>query len=323
MDLRLVRTFVAAAERLNFRRAAEQLFLSQPTVTKHIRQLEGELGFELFHRRGRRISLTPAGERFVAHARRVLAAHDAAMEDMAGWARGYTTRLTVAVSPLVGSSTLPWLLRRFTGQHPGVEVVVRVVLSPEVAPAVIRGDAQLGLSRLPPSDSRLAGRVLYTDPVLLVAAQDNADPDGPVPDWEQLLAENRLFAYNHPGYWPPLLHALRRRGLRPRTMSVTQVDVTKRLIEEGLGVSFLPQSAVRRELVEGRLLEVPTPGFPLPEAATYLILPQRLPPPARAFVDVIDQVFPPPGPDRPLQPAPGPPIQRGGGPWAPGGLSGD
>lgn len=91
---------------------------------------------------------------------------------------------------------------------------------------------------------------------------------------------------------PGLLRSLRQRGFHPRTMAVSQVDVTKKLIEEGLGISFLPKSAVRREVVEGRLLEVPTPSFDLPETATYLLLPHRPPPPATAFVDVIREVFP-------------------------------
>lgn len=292
MDLRLVRTFVSAAHLLNFRRTAERLFLSQPTVTKHIRRLEDELGFELFHRRGKQVTLTPAGERFLGHAQRLLNAHEDALQDMEGWARGYTRRLVVAVSPLVGSSTLPWLVRRFTAQYPDVEVIVSAVQSPQVIEAVITGDASVGLAREPGQDNRVTSEPLYTEQVLLVTGQDNSDHDGPLPDWEKLIADERIFAHNHPGYWPELLRSLRQRGFRARTMTVSQVDVTKKLIEDGLGISFLPKSAVRRELVEGRLLEVPTPTFSLPETATYLVLPHQPPPPARAFIDVIREVFP-------------------------------
>jgi LysR family transcriptional repressor of citA len=69
-------------------------------------------------------------------------------------------------------------------------------------------------------------------------------------------------------------------------MEVSLVDITKRFIEEGLGISFLPESTVRRELMEGRLMEVPTPGLPLPVAATYVVHPSSGPSPsARAFMD--------------------------------------
>lgn len=292
MDLRLVRTFVCAAHLLNFRRTAEHLFLSQPTVTKHIRRLEDDLGFELFHRRGRQVTLTPAGQRFLGHAQRLLNAHDDVLQDMEGWARGYTLQLVIAVSPLIGSSTLPWLLRRFTVRHSHVEVIVRVLQSPQVIEAIIGGEAAVGLAREPGQDDRVVSEPLYSEQVLLVTGQDNSDHDGPLPDWEQLIATERIFAHNHPGYWPGLLRSLRKRGFQPRTMAVSQVDVTKKLIEEGLGISFLPKSAVRRELVEGRLLEVPTPNFSLPATATYLILPHQPPGPAKAFVDVIREVFP-------------------------------
>lgn len=278
---------------LNFRRTAEYLFISQPTVTKHVRRLEEELGFELFHRKGKQVTLTPAGERFLRHAQRLLDARDDALKDMEGWARGYTRQLVVAVSPLVGSSTFPWLVRRFTTSHPDIEVIVIVLQSPQVVEAVITGEASVGLARESGQDDRVTSEPLYTERVLLIAPQDNSDHDGPLPHWEQLVADERIFAYNHPGYWPELVRSLRRRGLRPRTMAVSQVDVTKKLVEDGLGISFLPKSAVRRELVEGRLLEVPTPTLSLPETATYLILPQQPPTPAKAFVDVIREVFPP------------------------------
>lgn len=291
MDLGLIRTFSTAARMLNFRRAAEYLFLSQPTVTKHIRRLEDELGFELFHRKGKQVTLTPAGERFLKHARRLLDAYEDALQDMEGWARGYTDELVVAVSPLIGSSTFPWLLRRFTERHPDVEVIVRVLQSPDVIEAIIAGGAAVGLTRIPGHDARLTSQPLYTEPVLLVAPQDNSDHDAPLPDWQRLIEEERIFAHNHPGYWPGLLRSLRQRGFSPRAMAVSQVDVTKKLIEDGLGISFLPKSAVRRELVEGRLLEVQTPDFSLPETATHLVLPHRPPPPAAAFVHVIREVF--------------------------------
>jgi LysR family transcriptional repressor of citA len=83
-------------------------------------------------------------------------------------------------------------------------------------------------------------------------------------------------------YWDDLLVSIHRHGIRMRTMEVSLVDITKVFIEEGLGISFLPESTVKRELLEGRLMEVPTPGLPLPVAATYVIHPASGPSEAAA-----------------------------------------
>ncbi|HLO03210.1 MAG TPA: LysR substrate-binding domain-containing protein, partial [Symbiobacteriaceae bacterium] len=125
------------------------------------------------------------------------------------------------------------------------------------------------------------------------ADQDGGDLDTPPPDWRELLATNRLLTHNHPGYWDDLLIALYQRSIRTRTMRVGQVDVTKKLIEEGLGLSFLPHSAVWRELVEGRLLEVPTPGLELPIAESWILVRSEAPSAtASAFAQAVTAQFP-------------------------------
>lgn len=289
MDLRLLRTFTVAARLLNFHQAAEKLYLAQPTVTAHIRLLEQELGTELFERVGKRVRLTPAGQRFLPHAEQVLAAYDEGVQDVLSYTQGYRSRLALAVSPLVARSILPRAVKRFTGAHPEVEISVSILLSPEIGAAVASGRFDLGLSRQPPAERDLEVGVLYADPVILVGGPDAGDLDSPPPDWAELLGHQRLLTHNHPVYWDDLLLTLRQRGLALRTMVVTQVDIAKRFIEEGLGVSFLPQSTVWRELAEGRLMEVPTPGLALPVAHTYVVQPagQAAGSPAHAFVQVL------------------------------------
>ncbi|HYG56666.1 MAG TPA: LysR family transcriptional regulator, partial [Symbiobacteriaceae bacterium] len=77
-----LQTFVVTARLLSFRRAAEQLFLAQPTVTQHIRLLEAELRVQLFDRGGKRVRLTPAGERFLRYADKVLSAYEEGIQDL-------------------------------------------------------------------------------------------------------------------------------------------------------------------------------------------------------------------------------------------------
>lgn len=166
---------------------------------------------------------------------------------------------------------------------------MRITSSHEVGAAVAAGAADVGLSRMPPVERDTEAFLLHEDPVLLVMPHDGGDLDSPPPDWTEVLQSYRLLTHNHPLYWDDLLLAIRAQGFNVRTMVVTQVDITKRFIEEGLGVSFLPESTVTRELLEGRLMEVPVPEIPLPTAATYVVLPagRRLAEPAAAFVELL------------------------------------
>jgi len=289
MDLKLLHTFITAAELENFHQTAERLYLAQPTVTTHIRQLEHLLGFQLFDRVGKRVRLTAAGHRFLPHARRVLATYEQAVNDMTAWWQGYDTRLQLVTSPLVATSVLPGRLKEFTQENPGVEVIITTEVSPAVGHVVASGAAHVGLARQPSSHPDTTSTVLYTDPVVLVAGPENAAGA----DWVELVGRHLLLTGNHPMYWDALLLAVSKRQPHLRTLAVDRVDITKRMLEEGLGVSFLPRSSVMRELAEGRLVTVPV-DMELPIAATYLILPQQreLPAAARQFVELLKRSFP-------------------------------
>ncbi len=295
MDLGLLRTFVTAARLQNFHQTADKLYMAQPTVTAHVRQLEKMLGFDLFERIGKRVRLTPAGERFLPHAVKVIETYEHALHDMTAWRQGYATRLQLIASPVVATSVLPGVLTAFTREQPKVEVIVLTAVSPDISAAVVSGTAQVGLSRMPSQHPDTTSEVLYHDPVLMVASPSCLAPSGAAPQWQELLATQLVLTRNHPMYWDDLLLALTERQPFLRTLEVDRVDVTKRMVEEGLGLSFLPRSAVQRELQEGRLVAIAVDGLELPVAATYLVTPtaRQLPEPARQFIVKLREAFRP------------------------------
>lgn len=294
IDLKFLQTFVVAATVENFHQTAEMLFIAQPTVTQHIRTLEKELGIKLFERVGKRVKLTPAGRRYLPQAKALIEDWQKGMEDLLAWRQGYHECLQLAVSPIIARTSLPNLIHRFTKKYSEVDVSIRIVESEDIGPMVQSGKADIGLSRLIPGEFQLATYLIAEDPVVLVVPLNGSDMEGPIPDWEEELQSKRLLTYNHPGYWDELLLSLRQRGLSIRTMVVSEVDITKKFIEEGLGVSFLPRSAVSRELFENRFIEIATPGLILPTAASYLILPRIAPSqPAKRMADILSELNPP------------------------------
>lgn len=272
VDIKWLQTFVIAGEHENFRIASEILYISQPTVTVQIRQLEEVLGLKLFKKAGRNIVLTEAGRKFLPHAKGILERYDQGVHEVTSWLQGYNRKLILAVSPLIASSVLPYVIHRFTKIHPNIEVDIQVIDSIKIGEFVQTGKADIGLSLIAPSHMDLIAEVLYEDPVVLVAPHDGGDFESSPPlDLQQLLESQVLITGNHPAYWDALLLELRQKYAQIRTMVVSQIHITKRFIEEGLGFSFLPKSAIRREILEGRFLEVHTNKISLPIAHTFIV----------------------------------------------------
>ncbi|MGG3562166.1 LysR family transcriptional regulator [Neobacillus rhizosphaerae] len=273
MEFQWLNTFVTAADCGNFRRTAELLYISQPSVTVHIKQLEKELGILLFHREGKKIKLTEEGKRYLINAKRLLEVYQQGLEDLNTFSQGYTRTLTLGISPLIADTILPYVLKSYTKQYPEVEISVKIIESVEIEQAVLREEVDLGLSCLNSTNQSLICKLLAKDSVILVAPHDGRDSESAPPlDEEEVLTSHYLLTHNHPGYWDLLSRVVKSKYPSIRMMKVSQVHITKRFIIEGLGVSFLPTSTVRRELLEGRLIEVYCESINLPEANTYAIM---------------------------------------------------
>ncbi|ONM48962.1 LysR family transcriptional regulator [Nocardia donostiensis] len=124
---RELRYFVAVAEQLNFTRAAEGLFVSQPALSKQIRMLERQLGARLFERDGRSVRLTPVGEALLPHARRMLALWDQARAEVDTAKAAQLASLVIGISTSPGRGLLPAVRSRFATAFPSAKPVLRQV----------------------------------------------------------------------------------------------------------------------------------------------------------------------------------------------------
>ncbi|MFD1738160.1 LysR family transcriptional regulator [Bacillus salitolerans] len=273
MEFSWLTTFITAGECGSFRKTAEILYISQPTVTVHIKQLEAEVGVSLFEREGKKVKLTEEGRRYLKHARELLHMYQHGLEDISSFSQGYTTKLSIAISPLIADTILPFVLKRYIDKHPEVEIAVKIIESKEIEEAVLHEVVDIGLSCLPTVHSELISELLYHDQVVLVTSHDGRDAESALPlEEEEVLTSQYLLTHNHPAYWDSLCKVVKHHYPTIRMMKVSQVHITKRFIVEGLGVSFLPTSTVRRELLEGRLLQVDCHSFQLPEANTFAVM---------------------------------------------------
>src|SRR6266496_2934363 len=139
VSLHPLRVFRAVARHQSFSRAAEELYVSQPAVSAHVRELERLYGVDLFEQVGRRVQLTEAGRLLEEYSDRLLALAEEsrrAIDELKGLERGH---LTVGASTIPGTYFLPEELSRFRRQYPGVEVALRIGDTHEVLGMMRRG----------------------------------------------------------------------------------------------------------------------------------------------------------------------------------------
>lgn len=143
-DFRL-RVFITAAKTLNFTKCAEQLYISQPAVSKHIGELESRYKVQLFERSGSRLALTEAGRVMLEHAERIADGYRRLQYEMDLFTDRLGGELKVGASTTIAQYVLPQVLARFTARFPEVKVSLASGNSEQVEAALARHDTDLGL----------------------------------------------------------------------------------------------------------------------------------------------------------------------------------
>src|SRR5215213_6649907 len=182
MDVRQLTYFLAVVETMNFGRAAEQLYIAQPSLSQAIGTLERELGVPLFHRVGRGVVLSDAGAQLIEPARQVvrdLEAAQAAARSARGLTRG---RVELIAMPSPGMEPLSTLIRNFTAAHPSMTVTADAAFTPdEVVQAVKAGRSELGLlgAASPPHTGGLRVLPIEDQPLVLISPPEDEASSAP------------------------------------------------------------------------------------------------------------------------------------------------
>lgn len=168
MELHHLRYFVVVAEELHFGRAAQRLYIAQPSLSIQIRDLERAVGVPLLARTNRRVQLTEAGRVFLEGARRTLAQVDRTVQDAQRAHRGEIGQLILGFVGSAAYEVLPRLLRAFRAAYPEVELRLHSMTTKEQLAALAERRLDVGLLRLPVEDATLAWRVVTNEPVVAV-----------------------------------------------------------------------------------------------------------------------------------------------------------
>lgn len=167
MELRHLRYFLAVAETLNFRRAAEKVRIAQSPLSQQIKSLENELGFELFTRTRRRVQLTHAGKVFAEEARHLLTKAREATARAKKAADGEAGRLTIGYLTSMTNDTFSKILFEFQTECPEVELVINDLIPLPILDGVRERRLDVGLMRFPTADTELATEQIWKEPLVV------------------------------------------------------------------------------------------------------------------------------------------------------------
>ncbi|MFJ8657050.1 transcriptional regulator CynR [Streptomyces rochei] len=175
LELRHLRYLLAVAEHGNFTRAAEELHISQPTLSQQIKQLERTLGVQLLDRTGRTVRLTDAGAVYTDHARRALrdlAAAERAVHDVQDLSRGH---LRLGVTPTFTAYLVGPLIAEFHTRHPGISLTLMEMTQDRIEAALLADDLDLGIAFAGPHLPGIAATALFTETLTLVTGTRRPD----------------------------------------------------------------------------------------------------------------------------------------------------
>lgn len=243
MELRHLRYFVAVAEERNFNRAALRLHISQPPLSRQVRQLEEELGVDLFERASRPLVLTEAGRFFYAHAVQFLAQAQA-LRTMTRSIGQPEHSLTVGFVASTLYGILPLTIRRFRAQNPQVVINLQEMTTIEQCEALKEGRIDVGFGRLCYDDAHLRRITLRHEPLMAALSQHH-----PLADIGKLtlhdLHTETLLIYPQaprPSFADQVLETFRNRALQPRRIvEVRELQVALGLVAAGEGVALVPE----------------------------------------------------------------------------------
>lgn len=246
MELRHLRYFEAVARHSHVTRAAAELHIAQPALSKQISQLEQELGVALFDRVGRNVRLTEAGEALLPHARAVMAQVESARAEMAervGLSRG---RASVGTPPTVGTQLLPRVLAAFNRRYPGIELRLHEAGVQTLFDLLEAGLTDVGIVTLPVEDEHLTVVPLFTEEMVIVVCREHplaAQGMAQIADFQDaswvLSPENYELR-------EATLTACQKAGFTPRVvLDGGETDTLLRFVAAGIGIALVPRLAVQ------------------------------------------------------------------------------
>lgn len=247
-DLTDLRLFLHVGEMLNLSRAAERSFLSVPSASLRIKQLEESFGTPLLIRQAKGMQLTQAGETLLMHARTVLQQLEVMHASLRPYAEGVKGRIRLQANSTVTNTFLADALSSFLIDNPDIDIELEERPSKEVVAAVARGAADLGIVAINVEADGLDVLRLYDDELIVIAHPDDPINQNGSQRLSDMLDTCRFVGLNHfdsvQAFLDRVAHDMGKRV--NRRVQVSSIDAVCRMVEAGTGVAIVPRLCAQR-----------------------------------------------------------------------------
>lgn len=293
IEFRHLRYFVVVAEELHFGRAAERLHMAQPPLSQQIRQLEEQLGFQLFYRTKRTVRLTEAGQVFLDHSLQLLQNLDRAVESGRQASRGEVGKLSIGFVSSATYSILPPILHEFRDRLPQVNLTLRELTTDEQVRWLWENRIDVGFIRPPIEEARLTTQLILQEPLVVALPETHALAALPMVPLRSLVGEPFILFPRRlaPGLYDQIISLCQSANFSPKVVQeAIQMQTIVGLVAAEMGVAIVPVSIehLGRTGVVYRPLQEPTP-----QAAIALLWnPHTLTPVLQRFLEVATTVSP-------------------------------
>ncbi len=263
LTLRQLQVFERVASHLNYSRAAQELFLSQPAVSMQIKQLEAAIGLPLFEQMGKKIFLTEAGRELFHYSRAIaeqLAEMEAVFDEMKGLGQG---KLTLSVVNTANYFT-PQLLAKFCQRHPKINVILQVANRDAVLKQLADNSTDLAIMGQPPEGLDIAAESFMDNPLVVIASPHNPLAKLKRVKLARLAQETFLSREQGSGTRSAMERFFAEHQLQPHiSMEMETNEAIKQAVQAGMGLGILSRHSIELELETGRLVVLNVEHFPL------------------------------------------------------------
>jgi LysR family transcriptional regulator, benzoate and cis,cis-muconate-responsive activator of ben and cat genes len=249
MELRQLRYFLAVARTLNFTKAAAEVHIAQPPLSRQVANLEAELCVALFERTARGVKLTEAGSLLEERASEILLRVERIKRDMSTFNKGGRVAFKIAFDLSLLHGRTPRIFRFLRGHYPAYDFQYAELSSADQPRALLNGEVDIALGRTRINDEQLEQVALRQEPLILALATDHPVYGGP--DKAIRLASVKtetmiFYADRAAGLRDPVLRFLDQTGFKPaNTISIGGLSAALGLVAAGVGISIVPGGAVR------------------------------------------------------------------------------
>lgn len=294
MDFKQIEAFASVAKHKSFSRAAEAIYLSQPTVSAHISSLEAELDTILFDRLGKEIQLTPAGLVFYEYAVNMLNTRDHALSSMSEYYGSIKGELSIASSTTPCKCILPPLIEKFSHIYPSVNFKISGTSTGEAVARVLSFEAEIGIVGKNVPDERLIYSEIADDNLVVITpvSEKFSRIDGDSIDFKDIQLENFILREQDSATRQIFESVLGASGHSKNKLhilsEVSSMDAALQFVKYGLGITIISESAAKEYVDSGYVKKYNVKGFEL-KRKIYLVVYGRktLSPAARAFQNFI------------------------------------